>query len=74
MPPEVDGDWESVETIVLRVNHQLDEAQRRTIERDYGMVEGRLEIRVRRAMREYVLAHLRVADGINRPRHLEMVG
>ena len=71
-PPEVDGDWESVETIVLRANHHLDEAQRLTIERDYGMVEGKLEIRVRRAMREYVLAHLRVADGINRPRHLEV--
>lgn len=71
--PEVDADWESVEKILLRANQQLDEAQRRTIERDYGMVDGKLEVLVRRAMREYVLAHLRVADGINRPRHLEMV-
>ncbi len=73
-PPAPDAEWESWVTLALKANSALDEEQRKGIERDYGMEAGRLEVRVREAMREYYLAHLRVplADGV-RPVHLELV-
>lgn len=71
--PAKDEAWENEVTVVLRANSELDEERRNTIERDYGMKSGKLEMRMREAMKEYCLAHLRVADGIDRPRHLEVV-
>ncbi|MCB1133355.1 MAG: WYL domain-containing protein [Verrucomicrobiae bacterium] len=72
--PEPDAAWETRVTLVFRANQELDEPQRNAIERDYGMTAGRLEITVREAMREYVLAQLRIpADDGARPRHLDLV-
>ena len=71
--PAKDEAWDSVVAIRVRANSELDEDRRKTIERDYGMKGGELELQVREAMREYVLAHLRVADGLERPRHLELI-
>ncbi len=70
-----DRDWEQYEELVLRPHSCLDEVQQRAIARDYGMREGRLCLKVRRAMKEYLLAHLRVAgagDGGTRLPHLEL--
>jgi len=78
VPPMVDADWERIETLVLVPHAGLTAEQRRAIELDYGMVEGRLTVKVRAAMREYFLAHCRVpvvdAEGNPRPRHLDVVG
>ena len=71
--PTKDEAWEREVTVVVRANSELDEERRKTIERDYGMKAGKLQVRMREAMREYYLAHLRVADEIERPRHLEVV-
>ena len=75
-PPAADEDWKRIETVVLRPHSGLDAAQRAAIERDYDMKGGTLAIRVRAAMREYLLAHLHVADaaadGPARPPHLEI--
>lgn len=71
-PPARDEAWERVVTVVLRANSELGEPQRRTIERDYGMKAGKLEVTMREAMRDYCLAHLRVAMEDERPRHLEL--
>lgn len=69
--PVVDTDWERIETVVLQPHSSLDEEQRKTIIRDYGMTRGRLEVKVRAAMKEYFLAHWRVpVEG--RPAHLEI--
>ena len=72
--PTRDEAWERMVTVVLRANSQLDAVQRATIERDYGMKSGKLEVTMREAMREYCLAHLRVATGNERPQHLELIG
>ena len=70
--PTKDEAWEREVTAVVRANSELYEERRKTIERDYGMKAGKLQVRMRKAMREHYLAHLRVADEIERPRHLEV--
>lgn len=76
-PPVADEDWERLETVVLRAHSDLDETQRKTIERDYDLKQGKLTLTMRAAMKEYWLAHLRVANteigGKTRPFHLELV-
>lgn len=71
----VDADWEAVEVITVRPWCGLDADQRAAIERDYGMVDGRLEVRTRRALRRYLAGHLRLdlpgEEAL--PRHLEIV-
>lgn len=71
-PPVPDTAWERMVPLVLQANSELTNEQRATIERDYGMKNGKLKLKVREAMREYALAQLRV-PGVDRPRHLEAV-
>lgn len=70
--PVVDADWERLETVVLQPHSGLDEDQRKTIIRDYGMAGGKLKVQVRAAMKEYFLAHWRVPVA-GRPAHLEIL-
>lgn len=70
--PMVDAEWERFETVVLRAHSALDEEQRKTIERDYGMRKGVLKVQVRAAMKEYFMAHWRVDTEVQRPAHLEV--
>lgn len=72
LPPVADEKWNRFVEVDLIPNRSLDESQRKTIERDYGMKGGRLTIRVREAMLEYCLAHLRVRGEQGRPEHLEL--
>ena len=67
----VDEEWERIETVVLQPHSTLDEDQRKTIIRDYGMVGGKLKVKLRAAMKEYFLAQWRV-PGPERPAHLEL--
>lgn len=70
--PLVDEEWERVETVILQPHSSLDEDQKKTIIRDYGMTGGKLKVKVRAAMKEYFLAHWRVpVEG--RPAHLEVL-
>ncbi len=69
--PVVDEEWERMETVELQPHSSLDDDQRKTIIRDYGMKGGKLKVQVRTAMKEYFLAHWRVpVEG--RPAHLEI--
>ena len=70
--PVVDAEWERIETVVLIPHSGLDEDQRKTIIRDYGMKGGKLRVEVRAAMKEYFLAHWRVPVA-GRPAHLEVL-
>ena len=76
-PPAVDQEWEREETLTLTANPALDDEQRKSIERDYGMRGGKLVLHVRAAMKEYLLAHLRIPmldeKGKPRPQHLELL-
>lgn len=76
-PPVEDADWARYETVVLTANPALDEKQRKCIERDYGMRGGKLSLSVRAAMREYLLANLRIPvlddQGKPRPQHLALI-
>lgn len=69
--PRRDVDWETLDEVVVRANRELAPSQRKAIERDYGMQKGKLRMVVRRAMKSYLLAHLRL-DETELPRHLEM--
>lgn len=67
----VDEDWERMEEVVLQPHSALNEEQKKTMIRDYGMKGGMLRVKVRAAMKEYFLAHWRVpVEG--RPLHLEI--
>lgn len=73
--PQEDGKWNTWKILKLSANKLLKDWERKNIESDYGMIEGKFELRVREAMLEYTLAHLRLPlpDGNERPRHLEML-
>jgi hypothetical protein len=75
--PVADEEWERLETLVLVPHAGLTAEQRRAIELDYGMENGRLKVEVRAAMREYFLAHCRIPavdeNGSPRPQHLDVL-
>ena len=54
----IDGEWDRIEAITLRINPELEEEQRRAIRLDYGLEGDELTFEVRSAMREYVLSNL----------------
>lgn len=60
--PAADMEWHSsLEAIVVPAPH-LSESQRKAIELDYGMQDGRLAVRVREALMLYLLQHLGIYD------------
>jgi hypothetical protein len=70
-----DIDWNSLFDVVLIPNPRLSPAQRRTIELDYGMTEGRSIVRVRHALLYYFDKRLRldVAEKQDRPKETPVV-
>lgn len=70
-----DTDWNMWETLVLVPHPELDETRRQTIATDFQMTDGRLELRTRRAMRDYLLAHLRLPawDDVDRGTFLHLL-
>ncbi len=71
-PPIPDVDWSTWEKIPLRPHRGLDANQRHAVELDYRMQRGRTTLCVRRAMREYTLAYLRLSTEERFPQHLEL--
>ncbi|OAI43479.1 hypothetical protein AYO41_00290 [Verrucomicrobia bacterium SCGC AG-212-E04] len=71
-----DADWSEWTTIKLRPRRGLSDAQRRAVQLEYAMPGGHLTLRVRRAMRDATLMHLRLppADGRKIPPLLELEG
>ena len=55
-----DTDWQTWVDLTLVPNPDMDLPQQETIKTDYGMRGGKLKLRVRRAMLDYTLAHLRL--------------
>ena len=55
-----DTEWQTWVDLALVPNSGLTEEQQATIKTDYGMRGGKLKLRVRRAMLDYTLAHLRL--------------
>ena len=58
--PEPDADWDTWEELVLQPRADLGPEQRAAVLSDYAMTDDRLVLRVRRAMVDYTLAHLRL--------------
>jgi hypothetical protein len=56
--PASDGAWHTSVQLVLAPHPQLTEGQKRVIELDYGMKDGRLIVHTRRALLFYLLKHL----------------
>lgn len=63
--PEPDREWEEWVILRVRANRGLEKARRQAVEHDYGMTNGILEIKVRKAMQGYLRERLGLpqADG-----------
>jgi predicted DNA-binding transcriptional regulator YafY len=57
-----DEDWQTWETVRLRINPELGAEARAALKMDYGLENEVMEVRVRRALRGYLLAEMFV-DG-----------
>jgi WYL domain len=70
-----DVDWSTFFDVILVPNPKLSPAQQKTIERDYGMKDGRSELRVRRALLYYLDKRLRldVAEKQDRPKETPII-
>jgi WYL domain-containing protein len=68
--PADDTDWSTFFEVILVPNPKLSKAQQTTIQRDYGMQDGRCVLRVRRALLYYLDKRLRldVAEKQDRPK------
>jgi predicted DNA-binding transcriptional regulator YafY len=73
--PSDDVDWLAYFNVVLIPNPKLSVAQQKTIERDYGMKDGRCELSVRRALLYYLDKRLRldIAEKQDRPKETPVV-
>lgn len=60
--PAEDQAWNTYATLVLTPNPNLNKAHQRAIELDYGMVQGKVGLRCRKAMLFYALHHLRLDE------------
>jgi hypothetical protein len=60
-----DAAWERWVTLIVRPNRSLSEIQQKAVAMDFQMRGGKLKLRVREAMADYVRTHLRVplSDG-----------
>ncbi|PZP63141.1 MAG: WYL domain-containing protein [Pseudoxanthomonas spadix] len=58
-----DIEWNTVLTVMLGPHPDLNQARRRVVELDYGMIEGKLEIKTRQSLAYYLLKRL----GLDRP-------
>ena len=70
-----DIDWNSFFDVVLIPNPRLSAAQRRTIELDYGMTEGKSIVGVRHALLYYFDKRLRldIAEKHDRPKETPVI-
>lgn len=60
-PMKDDKHWHDVISITLVPNTQLDDGQKSLVEKDYGMPEGRLQLRVRKSLAHYTLQRYQAA-------------
>lgn len=61
--PTGDSSWNSELNVIVEPSPGLTEGHRRTVELDYGMTNGRAELRVREAMLLYLLRQLPLRKG-----------
>jgi predicted DNA-binding transcriptional regulator YafY len=73
--PADDRDWHSEVTLEVGPHPELSETQSRVIALDYGMMDGKAEIRVRRALLHYALRRLGLDTdpGARRPHDQQIV-
>jgi hypothetical protein len=66
-----DQDWDTFESVTLRINPELSDTGREAIRMDYDLAGNTLELRVRRSMKRYLLASLFIDDEshLDLPRH-----
>ncbi|MEY4511723.1 MAG: hypothetical protein RLZZ450_3845 [Pseudomonadota bacterium] len=72
-PADQDEQWNTEVKLVLVPHPKLSKAHRRAIELDYGMTDGRSELRCRAALVFYVLRHLRLDDETSRAPEAQQV-
>lgn len=72
LPKIPDSDWNSWETIRLKPHSGLTPIQRRAIELDFEMKRGVVALTVRKSMKNYTLAYLRLAKSNSFPELLEL--
>ena len=58
---ECDDKWNEIIAITLVPNTQLNDGQKSLVEKDYGMPDGRLQLRVRKSLAHYTLQRYQAA-------------
>ena len=62
-----DESWHTMVNLILGPHPQLTDSQRQAIEADYGMVDGQVTFKVRKASLIYVVSRMRLLDESNNP-------
>ncbi len=75
LPAKPDEEWTTWVKLHFRPHQKLNPIQRKAIEHDYAMKNGRATLRVRKAMLGYTMAYLRLLPDspIEEQRHLEFI-
>ncbi len=60
--PATDKQWHTMVSLALGPSPRLNEAHRRSVELDYGMIKGQVRLECRQALLFYVLRHLGLDD------------
>ncbi len=60
--PQLDRDWHEYSEIVIGPNPRLSESQRQVVALDYGMQDGQVTLRVRRALLYYTIKRLGLGE------------
>ncbi len=63
--PQRNTDWETIETLNLVPNPDLQPAQQAAVAEDFGLQQGKISLSVRKALLPYTLDHLRLPNGFN---------
>lgn len=62
----VDEDWSTLDTVRLKINPKLSAERRESLRIDYGLEGDTMELKVRRAMKGYLLAEMFIKEGEHR--------
>jgi hypothetical protein len=71
--PQADAHWQTHATIVLRASRQLTIGQRRAVETEFGMRDGKLEVTMRQALLPYFVWHWRLDEPEHRPTRAALI-
>jgi predicted DNA-binding transcriptional regulator YafY len=71
--PQTDAHWQTPTTIVLQASRELAIGQRRAVETEFGMRDGKLTVTMRQALLPYFVRQWRLDEQEHRPPRAAMI-